>query len=171
VTPYSRPQLRALLALAGLLTVGLGVREWRAGFPERALQLERFDRDDRDMPVALVEGRPVEPGPRPMASRPGARRTEPAPPRSRRPTASPRSQEAPAGEAVPSPEEAPPLDLNRASVEDLSRLPGIGPGLAQRIVEERARRGRFDSVEGLRGVLGLGPKKVAALRSRLTVED
>lgn len=141
------------------------------GFPERALQLERFDRDDRDMPVAIVEEQPAEARPRAMAPRSGARRAEPAPPRAHRAAAPGHSREVQAGEAVPSPEEDPPLDLNRASVEELARLPGIGPALARRIAEERARRGRFDSVDGLRGVLGLGPKKLAALRSRLTVGD
>ena len=43
---YSVPQLRLLILLALTLLVGLGVREWRAGFPEAAERLERFDRDD-----------------------------------------------------------------------------------------------------------------------------
>ncbi|HKU44603.1 MAG TPA: helix-hairpin-helix domain-containing protein [Polyangiales bacterium] len=50
------------------------------------------------------------------------------------------------------------LDLNRASAEELTLVPGIGPKLAQRIVEERARRGAFTALEQLRAVRGLGPK-------------
>ena len=38
---YSVPQLRLLILLALTLLVGLGVREWRAGFPDAALRLER----------------------------------------------------------------------------------------------------------------------------------
>jgi len=64
-----------------------------------------------------------------------------------------------------------PLDLNRASADEISRLPGVGPNLARRIVEERDRRGRFESPDGLRGILGLGPKKLAALREHVTVGD
>jgi competence protein ComEA len=56
-------------------------------------------------------------------------------------------------------------------VAALARLPGVGSGLAQRIVEERERRGRFDSPEALRYVLGMGPKKLAAIRPFITVRD
>jgi competence protein ComEA len=63
------------------------------------------------------------------------------------------------------------VDLNRAGVEELARLPGVGPGLARRIVEERERRGRFDSPDALRNILGLGPKKLAAMRHLVTVND
>jgi hypothetical protein len=41
---YSLPQLRLLILLALTLLAGLGVREWRAGFPDAADRLERFDR-------------------------------------------------------------------------------------------------------------------------------
>jgi competence protein ComEA len=76
----------------------------------------------------------------------------------------------PAAATTPPAEPDPrPLDLNAASMEQIARLPGVGPGLARRIVEERDRRGRFESPEALRGVLGLGPKKLAALRDLITV--
>jgi DNA uptake protein ComE-like DNA-binding protein len=47
----------------------------------------------------------------------------------------------------------------------------VGAALAQRIVEERERRGRFDSAEELRYVLGMGPKKLAAIRRFVTVSE
>lgn len=50
------------------------------------------------------------------------------------------------------------LDVNRASAEELTLIPGIGPKLAQRIVDERARRGVFANLAELRTVRGLGPK-------------
>jgi competence ComEA-like helix-hairpin-helix protein len=50
------------------------------------------------------------------------------------------------------------LDVNRASAEDLTLIPGVGPKLAQRIVAERARQGQFTSLSQLRAVRGLGPK-------------
>ena len=62
-----------------------------------------------------------------------------------------------------------PLDLNRASQDDLERLPGIGPGLAARIVDSRARRGTFDSVEDLRRVRGIGETTLARLRPLLGI--
>ncbi|MGY1738505.1 ComEA family DNA-binding protein [Geodermatophilus sp. SYSU D00684] len=50
-----------------------------------------------------------------------------------------------------------PLDLNVATVADLDALPGIGPVLAQRIVDHRGQHGRFTSVEQLDDVPGIGP--------------
>lgn len=50
------------------------------------------------------------------------------------------------------------LNVNRASADELALIPGIGPKLAQRIVEERARRSGFTDLSQLRAVRGLGPK-------------
>jgi competence protein ComEA len=60
------------------------------------------------------------------------------------------------------------LDINRASVEELQTLPGIGAVLAQRIVERRAAR-PFQTVGQLRSVKGIGAKRFARLQSRVTV--
>jgi len=49
-----------------------------------------------------------------------------------------------------------PLSLNRETAAGLSALPGIGPGLAALIVEERSRRGGFRSLEELTTVRGIG---------------
>lgn len=49
------------------------------------------------------------------------------------------------------------IDLNRASEVELDRLPGVGPALAARIVEERARSGRFRTPADLERVRGIGP--------------
>jgi competence ComEA-like helix-hairpin-helix protein len=157
---YSRPQLKLLLLLAAVFLVGLGVREWRMGFPDAAERLERFDREDPPPPIP--------PAPRPRAApRWSAARTESAAPT--RAIPAPRAH---VPEAPPPPTADPrPLDLNHASTDEISRLPGVGPSLARRIVEERDRRGRFESTEGLRGILGLGPKKLAALREHVTVGE
>jgi competence protein ComEA len=62
-----------------------------------------------------------------------------------------------------------PLDLNCADAATLELLPGVGPALAQRILEHRFTAGRFESVDGLRAVRGVGPKKLAAVRPLLSI--
>lgn len=61
------------------------------------------------------------------------------------------------------------LDLNAASVSDLDGLPGIGPVLAQRIVDWRTENGRFASVDQLREVTGIGEAKFQDLQAKVTV--
>ncbi|MGY1713499.1 ComEA family DNA-binding protein [Geodermatophilus sp. SYSU D01106] len=72
---------------------------------------------------------------------------------------------APAGGAAT----AGPVDLNTATVADLDALPGIGPVLAQRIVDHRQSAGRFTSVEQLDDVPGIGPSIYADLADRVRV--
>jgi len=62
-----------------------------------------------------------------------------------------------------------PLDLNRATVEDLLRVPGIGPRLAEAIVAARAEK-PFASVGELRRIKGVGPKTLEKLRPFVAVE-
>jgi competence protein ComEA len=61
------------------------------------------------------------------------------------------------------------VNVNTATAEELQALPGIGPTLAQRIVETR-QRGRFRTVDDLRRVYGLGPKTLERVRPFVTVE-
>lgn len=73
---------------------------------------------------------------------------------------------------VPGPSQAPsvdpaqdgPLSLNRATAGQLQDLPGVGPVLAQRIVDHRDANGRFETVEDLLEVPGIGEAKLAGLR-------
>lgn len=60
-------------------------------------------------------------------------------------------------------EEGERLDPNRAAAESLDRLPGVGPGLARRIVEDRERAGPFRRPEELTRVVGIGEKTAARL--------
>jgi len=80
------------------------------------------------------------------------------------------------GEVVPaavSPSDAStpagPLDLNRATAEQLDDLPGVGPATAAAIVAHRDTNGPFSSVDDLADVRGIGPAKLAAIRDLVTV--
>ncbi|MBU6430170.1 MAG: ComEA family DNA-binding protein, partial [Cyanobacteria bacterium REEB65] len=62
------------------------------------------------------------------------------------------------------------VHLNRASAEDLEQLPGVGPGLAARILDYRSRHGSFHSVDELREVSGIGDRRLERLRPLVTVD-
>ncbi|HJZ88671.1 MAG TPA: ComEA family DNA-binding protein [Polyangia bacterium] len=62
------------------------------------------------------------------------------------------------------------IDPNRADAAELTALPGVGPALARKIVEERVRGGRFRSVDDLLRVSGIGEKTLARVRARVRVE-
>lgn len=68
-------------------------------------------------------------------------------------------------------EEIPRINLNKASVEELQRLPRIGPVTARRILEARRRKGRFNKLEDLLEVKGIGVKTLEALRPYVTVGE
>jgi len=61
-----------------------------------------------------------------------------------------------------------PVDVNRATADQLDELPGVGPATATAIVTERERNGPFVDVDDLERVPGIGPAKVAALRDLVT---
>lgn len=60
------------------------------------------------------------------------------------------------------------VDINRASVSELTELPGIGPAKAAAIVEERERK-PFASVEDLTRVSGIGDRMLEQLRDKISV--
>ncbi|MDH5683296.1 MAG: helix-hairpin-helix domain-containing protein [candidate division WOR-3 bacterium] len=64
-----------------------------------------------------------------------------------------------------------PVDINHATSKELEVLPGIGPVLAQRIIEERSRVGKFSSPEDLLKVSGIGQKKLAKIRDKIKIEN
>jgi competence protein ComEA len=61
------------------------------------------------------------------------------------------------------------VNLNTADLDALDSLPGVGPVLAQRIVDWRTEHGRFTTVEELGEVSGIGDKMLSQLRPRVTV--
>ncbi len=60
------------------------------------------------------------------------------------------------------------IDVDRADVMDLTRLPRVGPALAQRIVAWRERHGPFGTLARLDSVSGIGPAVLDAIRPYVT---
>lgn len=61
------------------------------------------------------------------------------------------------------------ININLATVADFDSLPGIGPVLAQKIVDYREQHGPFKAITDLQKVSGIGPKKYASLEEHITV--
>ncbi|MCE2401916.1 helix-hairpin-helix domain-containing protein [Candidatus Poribacteria bacterium] len=62
------------------------------------------------------------------------------------------------------------LNINTASAEELETLSGIGPQMAQRIIQYREEHGNFTSVDALTKVKGLGEKTLEKLKPFISVE-
>ncbi len=144
MTLYTRPQLAVLLLVVIIAGIGLGVGHWRRAHPELAERLERFDRVSAPM-RPTVDDLPRATTPRTRAG------------------SSPPRRAAPPKTAAPSQ----PVDINRASEDELRALPGIGGVLAARIVATRERDGPFASLDDLRRVPGLGRAKLSKLGEAL----
>ena len=80
------------------------------------------------------------------------------------PTEAPTDPQSPADETDPYP-----MDLNTATAEDLTNLPGIGQTLAQRIIAYRDEKGGFESLSELLNVEGIGEKKLEAILDYITL--
>jgi competence protein ComEA len=63
-----------------------------------------------------------------------------------------------------------PVNLNTASEADLDALPGIGPKMAEKILQYRTDHGGFKSVADLQNVPGIGSRKFEAVKGLVTVE-
>ncbi|MDB4470696.1 helix-hairpin-helix domain-containing protein [Deltaproteobacteria bacterium] len=61
------------------------------------------------------------------------------------------------------------VDVNTATIEQLVEVKGIGEVLAQRIIEYRQEHNKFNSLEELNNVKGVGSKKLEKLRPHLTL--
>jgi competence protein ComEA len=62
-----------------------------------------------------------------------------------------------------------PINLNAATPAELETLPGVGPAMAERIVEYRQKNGGFKKVEDLMNVKGIGEKSFLKLKPLVTL--
>jgi competence protein ComEA len=60
-----------------------------------------------------------------------------------------------------------PISLNTATADQLDELDGVGPATAQKILEWRQEHGGFRSVDDLKQITGIGPKKFDALKDKV----
>jgi len=63
------------------------------------------------------------------------------------------------------------IDINKAGVEDLVKLPNVGLVLANRIIEYREKKGNLQSIEELLKVKGIGEKKLASFRKYVFINN
>jgi competence protein ComEA len=150
---FAKPAARALLVATGLIVLAVIGRSTVAGAGASSLS---------GSPTVDVALSPVDPAPRvaPPASPP-----PPSSPAALAPTVTVDPPEAPpraARAAAASPDD--PVALNTATVDDLRRLPGVGPKRADAILALRGRLGRFRAVEDLLKVKGIGRATLRRLR-------
>jgi len=69
----------------------------------------------------------------------------------------------------PSPAATEKINLNSATVEQLQSIPGIGPATAKNIVEYRTKAGKFNRIEEIINVKGIGEKKFQKIKDRLVL--
>lgn len=153
---YTRRQILVLLILLAIAGFGLAVGHWRRARPDAVDYLEQLDR------APAPSSNLTAPRSGDGAASPSSPEREPRSPR--------RRKEPPAPErSAPADTPADPIDLNRATIDELTRLPGIGPALAGRIVETRDTDGPFTGLDELRRIRGISARKVEKLRAFVTI--
>ncbi len=65
--------------------------------------------------------------------------------------------------------QAQPVNVNKADLNELQTIRGVGPVLAERIVQHREQTGKFEKIEDLAAVPGIGQAKLEKLRSQVTI--
>ncbi|CAG0989717.1 partial ComE operon protein 1, partial [Gammaproteobacteria bacterium] len=62
-----------------------------------------------------------------------------------------------------------PININTATLEELDLLPGIGPSIAQAIIDYRTQNGPFKTIEDINAVKGIGDALFAKIKDSITV--
>jgi competence ComEA-like helix-hairpin-helix protein len=133
---------RVLVALIALIALGLGYGAYEDRQRQEAVYIERGERPAATPSLPSTEAGAQAPIVPPTAAPPPA----------------------------PSPPSRPDLvDINRATLEELDTLPGIGPVKGQAILDYRSQAGRFHAIDELVNVKGIGEKTLETLRPLVCV--
>jgi competence protein ComEA len=62
------------------------------------------------------------------------------------------------------------INLNTATLEELDALPGIGPSIAQRIIDFRTQNGAFEKIDDVKKVRGIGDALFSSIKDMITVQ-
>lgn len=62
------------------------------------------------------------------------------------------------------------ININKATEKEFETLPGIGPSLASKIIEYRNQNGKFESIEDIKNVNGIGDNKYEKIKDLITVK-
>ena len=147
---FTRNEVKVILVLIATLLCGLALRSYTSRMPSEMDAEARFDYSAADsifrqrsasVPSAPASGEPAD------STRPR--------------TAFASKPPLPAGSHI---------NLNTATADELTSLPGIGPAYARRIVAYREENGPFSSVDDLERVKGIGPKKMERLRPHVSIK-
>ncbi len=140
---FTRTELTAVLALAALFLAGSAIKLWGPA-PTQTPARRAFSYaplDSEFLALARTPGNPAT---------------------SLRPVPTPKSRTPLARESI---------ELNSATVEELQKLPGIGPALAARIVAYRESHGGFTAAGDVGRVRGIGPRTLDRIRPFLLVRS
>lgn len=150
------------VAHPGVVSVASGARVWDAVMAAGGMTKEA-DPTGVNLARALTDGEQVH------VPKPGEKWTPPAD--AQTPAANPASPGSPAtsGAKQADGSTSGTVNLNTADLAALDSLPGVGPVLAQRILEWRTEHGKFSTVDELGEVSGIGDKLLARLKPKVTV--
>jgi competence ComEA-like helix-hairpin-helix protein len=154
----------AICILGAIGTVGLVWSIWFRPMPAR---LHRAEPAAAGVPAALARDRGAAVSSHDAGERPAMMNESAESAQSRESGAggSPREQEFRAPKAALTGT----IDINQAGLTELQLLPGIGPALAQRILDDRLKNGPYRSADDLDRVRGIGPKTLEKLRPLIRV--
>jgi comEA protein len=138
---FTRNEITAVLVLSTIFVVGSAIKLWMPAMGSQGVQ-PAFSYAALDSQFLALSRAP--------------RDTASGPHRS----AARKSRTTPARQSI---------DLNRASVDQLQTLPGIGPAIAQRIVAYREQHGHFREPGEVSRVRGIGPQTLERIRAYVTV--